>query len=283
MTGAATLIGAFGMSGTALTGLAAVPLTYYLAEGATGAFFDTDLADRQPERSTDAGRRVTYFAEDGQASRRASRWRRSRARPCSVDPTRRLELDGVLDEGHVDHRPAARRRAHDALGRDRLRRAYREGEAELSRTWYFAEGSQGFFQTFLLLTNPVVRGQPRRRAVPARVGAPVQRELSTAPQSRRTIFAGDIPELVNQSFGTMVTFRAPVRPSARCISGRRPSTAATSRRASRARRPTGSWRRARPATFFDLRAAANPGGRARERDADLPPARAAGRSRARGR
>ena len=76
-------------------------------------------------------------------------------------------------------------------------------------TWYFAEGSQGFFQTYLLLGNP--GGTANQTTVRfLREGAPpVTKMFAIAPRSRLTVYAGDIPELVNQSFGIAVTFTQP--------------------------------------------------------------------------
>jgi hypothetical protein len=70
----------------------------------------------------------------------------------------------------------------------------------------FAEGAQGFYQTFFLLTNPSPTANVATLRFLRENGSEVTRTFALAPQSRRTIFAGDIPELVNQSFGTVVTF-----------------------------------------------------------------------------
>ena len=67
-TGAATLLGAVGGGGT-ITGLVAVPMTFFFAEGSTGAFFDTDLLLANPgpiwapviiTYVTDSGRVITH-------------------------------------------------------------------------------------------------------------------------------------------------------------------------------------------------------------------------------
>jgi hypothetical protein len=78
-----------------------------------------------------------------------------------------------------------------------------------STTWYFAEGSQGFFSTFLLLANP------QTSTVTATVdylleGAPkVTRTYDVPALSRRTIDAASDAALVNHSFGMVVTFTQP--------------------------------------------------------------------------
>src|SRR6266542_5835980 len=76
-------------------------------------------------------------------------------------------------------------------------------------TWYFAEGSQGFFHTFLLLANP---GSVENHATVRYLvegGNTVMKSYTLAPTSRLTIDAGAIPELVNRSFGMTVTFPQP--------------------------------------------------------------------------
>jgi hypothetical protein len=76
-------------------------------------------------------------------------------------------------------------------------------------TWHFGEGAQGFFHTYFLLANP----QPSPNVAHVtylREGAgPVTRDFPMLAQSRRTIDAGEDPELLFQSFGTTVTFDQP--------------------------------------------------------------------------
>src|SRR5688500_5624204 len=68
--------------------------------------------------------------------------------------------------------------------------------------WFFAEGSQGsFFSTFVLVINP--------NTMPADVTftffreneAPVVKTFTLASATRLTLGAGDVPELVDRSFG----------------------------------------------------------------------------------
>ena len=78
------------------------------------------------------------------------------------------------------------------------------------RTWYFAEGAQGFFPTYFLLANPHAaanmahvtyfrEGEPRRS----------MRDYPLAPRSRTTIDAGADMRLRDQAFGARVTFDLP--------------------------------------------------------------------------
>jgi hypothetical protein len=76
-------------------------------------------------------------------------------------------------------------------------------------TWYFAEGSQGFFNTYLLLANPNAAASVATVQYLMEDGAPVTRTYDVPGLSRRTIDAGADPELVNRSFGMVVTFTEP--------------------------------------------------------------------------
>ena len=76
----------------------------------------------------------------------------------------------------------------------------------LARTWYFAEGSQGFYDTFFLLTNPTPGPSAVRLRFLLENGTEVIRDDLLLGNSRMTMYAGDIPELVNQAFGAVVTF-----------------------------------------------------------------------------
>ena len=72
--------------------------------------------------------------------------------------------------------------------------------------WYFAEGSQGFFLTYVLLTNPTDAPNRARVRFLVEDGSPVEQEYALAPLSRRTIDCGSIAAIVNRSFGIEVTF-----------------------------------------------------------------------------
>jgi hypothetical protein len=76
-----------------------------------------------------------------------------------------------------------------------------------SSTWYFAEGSQGFFYTYLLLTNPtnaVNRAQVRWLV---EGGSPVVQTVDVQPLARLTIDPANVAGLQNTSFGIEVTFQ----------------------------------------------------------------------------
>ena len=76
-------------------------------------------------------------------------------------------------------------------------------------TWYFAEGSQGFFHTYFLLLNPHAVDTIAHVTYLLEGGAAVQRDYTVTALSRRTIDAGSEPALANRSFGAVVSFDLP--------------------------------------------------------------------------
>jgi hypothetical protein len=76
--------------------------------------------------------------------------------------------------------------------------------------WYFGEGSQGFFDTYILLAN----SNSTAAAVTVRflreVGAPVVKTYLVGATSRMNVYAGAIPELLNTSFSIVVDSNIPI-------------------------------------------------------------------------
>jgi autotransporter-associated beta strand protein len=182
--------------------------TYLLAEGATGTFFTTDVLIANPH-DTPVPARVEFLPVG--------------AAPVSVDITmdplsrktiRIDEIPGLAGaelstEVHsLSGRPllVERTMSWDRSGYG----AHTEHASEgLSTTWYFAEGSQGFFQTYLLLANPhdvdnAATVQYLRTNEP-----PVDRTYALTARSRLTVDISQDAALVNRSFGMVVTFTRP--------------------------------------------------------------------------
>lgn len=203
-TGAARLIGSIG-TGAAVDGLTAMPLTYQFAEGSTGVFFDTDLLILNPTTS-ELPATVTYTTDTGRVITQGLTLPPQARVTVSADAN--TQLGGTAFSSSVNSPlgiPLAVERTMrwDASG---YGMHTEKAVPPQATTWFFAEGSQGFFQTFFLLTNP----QPKPSSVTLRFllesGTQVTRTYPLLAESRLTIYAGDIPELVNQSFGTTVTF-----------------------------------------------------------------------------
>jgi Ca2+-binding RTX toxin-like protein len=184
-------------------------LIYTLAEGATGTFFDTDILIANPT-ATAAPVTITYLKGDGTTVTQNLNIAATSRTTILVDGVAGLETQAEVSATVVstDAVPLVVERTMrwDATGYG----AHTEkATGAPTLNWFFAEGSQGFFQTFLLLANP---GAAANRATVTflREGAtPVTEIFDLLPTSRRTIFAGDIVALRDQSFGIQVVFDAP--------------------------------------------------------------------------
>ena len=76
--------------------------------------------------------------------------------------------------------------------------------------WYFAEGSQGFFSTFLLLANANAQPATVQVSFLTESSGTVVRTFTVAPTARLTIAAGGVPEVVNRSFAMVVDANIPI-------------------------------------------------------------------------
>jgi autotransporter-associated beta strand protein len=179
--------------------------TYYLSEGATGAFFDTDLLIANPNQQT-VDVTVEFYREDGELE----------GFLYHIEPLRRItihvdELEGLESATFstivrsADAMPVIVERTMrwDATGYGAHTEKATSGPA---LTWYFAEGSEGFFRTYLLLANPDF--QPNTATVTyLREGeSSIVRTYDLPANSRYTVQAADDPELRGRSFGMTVTF-----------------------------------------------------------------------------
>ena len=203
-TGAATLIGTIG-TGTGISGLTAMPLSYQFAEGATGTFFDTDLLLANPTTSPVAAT-LTYLTETGRVVTQGLTLGAQSRTTVSADAN--TQLGGTAFSSTVTSHlgvPIAVERTMrwDATGYG----MHTEKAADaLARDWFFAEGAQGFYDTFYLLTNPSPAANVATIRFFLENGTVVTRTYNLTPQSRLTVYAGSIPELVNQAFGAQVSF-----------------------------------------------------------------------------
>jgi Domain of unknown function (DUF4394) len=203
-TGAATLIGTIG-TGTVINGLTAMPLAYQLAEGATGTFFDTDLLLANPT-AAQVPVTITYLTESARVVTSSLLLPPESRTTVSADANTQLG-DTAFSSTVTSHLgvPIAVERTMrwDATG---YGMHTEKAASSLARNWFFAEGAQGFYDTFFLLTNPSPAPNIATLRFFLENGNQVTRTVNLLPQSRVTVWAGSIPELVNQAFGTNVTF-----------------------------------------------------------------------------
>jgi hypothetical protein len=178
-------------------------ITYILAEGATGGFFDTDLLIANPNNAN-APITLTFLKEDGttvvvtrtvlarshmtihvdelqglEATSAATTIRSDNGLPLAVERT--MFWDASRYGGHTD-----------------------AAVAGPSKTWVFGEGAQGFFDTYLLIANPNAQAAGLTLTFLREGEAPFVTTRSVEPRSRLTIHAHEYPELRNRSFGISV-------------------------------------------------------------------------------
>jgi subtilisin-like proprotein convertase family protein len=179
---------------------------YTLSEGATGGFFDLDVTLGNPTGSA-APVTINFLPENsGPVNHSTSVSANGQVQLRVDDLTPGDAISTVVHSTNAVPLAVERTMSWDANGYGG------SGGTALTPNprWLFAEGSQGFFDTFILLAND--------NATPADVsvkyliegGSPVTVPYTLQPHSRRTIFAGDQPEVVNTSFGLDITSNLPI-------------------------------------------------------------------------
>jgi hypothetical protein len=184
-------------------------LSYYLAEGATGTFFDLDLLLANPN-PTPVNITATFLKPLGQGTV-VQHYTLPATSRTTIDVETIAGLEGA-EVSTIVTAPAStpivveRTMRWDATGYG----AHTDkASPSTSAKWYFAEGSQGFFFTYLLLANPHnAANQVTVTYLRENVG-PVTRQYDLDPLERFTVDLGADVDLVNQSFGMEVTFTLP--------------------------------------------------------------------------
>jgi hypothetical protein len=129
------------------------PITYALAEGATGMFFDTDLLLANPN-AVAAPMTITWLLERGGTITDARVLAPTSRTTIKVDEVAGLEsttfsTQVVSTKGHAIAVERTMRWGAGGYG------AHTEKAIDSNApTWYFAEGAAGWFSTYLLLGNP---------------------------------------------------------------------------------------------------------------------------------
>jgi autotransporter-associated beta strand protein len=185
------------------------PLTYYLAEGATGAFFDNDVLIANPYDDA-APITLTFYTQQG-ATISEQRTLPGRSRTTiHVDQIQGLEdaaVSVVVKSESGQPLTVERTMFWDS--------SYYGGHTgtavdQPATRWFFAEAAQGFFDTYVLVTN----ANPFPTDVTVtflREGeTPVVKTIPVEASSRATIGAGAYPELEGRSFGLIVDATQPV-------------------------------------------------------------------------
>jgi autotransporter-associated beta strand protein len=186
--------------------------TSYLAEGATGTFFDTDLLIANPH-AVAVTATITFLPQDAPAQTITRAIEPMTRVTISVDEIPGLEsvaLSTVVASHATTPLVVERTMTWDASAYG----AHTEkATAGAARGWIFAEGSEGgadgFFRTFILLANPDTAPNVATVEYLREGESPLVRTYDLPPLSRVTVTAADDPELVGRSFGTSVVFDRP--------------------------------------------------------------------------
>ena len=185
-------------------------LSYSLAEGATGSFFDLDVAIANPSASP-APVTVTFLREDGSTVSQNFTLAATSRTTVGVDSIVGLEnLGGVSTVVTSTSGVAlvAERTMFWGAGRYG---AHGGSAVDGPRTrWLFAEGSEGFFNTFVLLANPGGTAATATLTFLREGSTPFVRVVNVPATSRVTVAANGIPELVGQSFSIVVDATTPI-------------------------------------------------------------------------
>ncbi len=184
-------------------------LTYLLAEGSTGSFFDLDVLIANPNAQA-APITITFLKENGTTVVQNVNVAATSQLTVHVDQVPGLEGSAVstvvtsnaglpLVVERSMFWDASYYGSHGATAVDGPR-----------TKWYFAEGSQGFFSTFLLLANSGAQPATVTVSFLTETNGTVLRTFQVAPTARLTVSAGLIPELINRSFAMVVDSNVPI-------------------------------------------------------------------------
>jgi autotransporter-associated beta strand protein len=185
------------------------PPTYFLAEGATGEFFDEDVLIANPNTSA-APVTLTFFKDNGQQVVVERTLGPQSHAVVHVDEIPGLEA--AVASVQVVSTSGQRLFVERSMFWDRSSYAGHTGSAldQPSNDWYFAEGATGFFQTFLLIVNPNEAATDVTLTFLRENEAPVVKTLPVGAGSRLTVSAGDFSELRARSFGMAVHATQPI-------------------------------------------------------------------------
>ncbi len=179
---------------------------YTLSEGATGGFFDEDVTMGNPTGAP-APVSIDFLPEHsatvpftGSVSANA---------PLQVHVGDYVPGDSVSTIVHsTDAVPLAVERT---MSWDSTGYGGSGGTAIFPNTrWLFAEGSQGYFDTFVLLANDNATDANVTVKFLVEGGSPVNYPVVVPAHKRLTIYAGDIPSIVNTSFGIDISSTQPI-------------------------------------------------------------------------
>jgi autotransporter-associated beta strand protein len=192
--------------------LTSLTRAYYLSEGATGPFFDTDILLLNPNNVA-APITIKFLPESGQPITMTDTLAPMSRKTLRVDDLPGLEATAFSTVVNSDDAlPLVVERTMQ-WGNGTVGGAYGAHTDKASPgpsfNWYFAEGAQGFFWTYLLLENPSDFNNEATVEYLRENEPPVQRTYVVPPHARYTVNLFDEPEVKNRAFGMTVNFDRP--------------------------------------------------------------------------
>ena len=180
---------------------------YYLSEGATGGFFDTSIDVLKLAPAT-AGIDFSYLPETGPPV--------THSITGSSPPVLRIDAEDHVAGGGFSTVVRSTNAYPLAIERNMFWDDTKYGghggtavDAAATR-WLFAEGAQGFFDTYVLLANDNASAVTATVRFLRESGGPVVITPSLPPHSRTTIWAGAVAGVPGTSFGIDVSATAPI-------------------------------------------------------------------------
>jgi subtilisin-like proprotein convertase family protein len=180
--------------------------TYSFAEGATGVFFDTDITVANPTASN-APLMFDFLPESGGTL------------TLNTSATAQTPLQVSVDAHVANGSPSTVVHSTDGvpLAAERTMIWDVNGYGGHGATsvapatrWLFAEGSQGFFDTYVLLANDNATATDVTVRFLLESGGVVNVPITIPGKTRHTMYAGDVVALRSQSFGIDVTSVLPI-------------------------------------------------------------------------
>jgi hypothetical protein len=186
-----------------------IDLLYYLSEGATGSFFTTDILLANPH-GTVADVTVTFLKSGGGTPIVVSRTLPARSRwtlrANDVEGLEETSFSTIVRSDDALPIAVERTMSWNDTGYGSHTEKATTGP---SKQWFFAEGSQGFFFTYVLLANP----HPEANTATVQYlleGEPaITRTYPLDPESRYTVDVGADEALRGKTFGLTVAFDLP--------------------------------------------------------------------------
>jgi hypothetical protein len=179
---------------------------YTLSEGATGGFFDLDETMANPPGS-DAPVTISFLPEHSAPIPFTTTVHANE--PTQLHVNDLVPGDGVSTIVHsTGSIPLAIERT---MSWDKTGYGGSGGTAiEPDTHWLFAEGSQGYFDTYVLLANDGASDAHVTVKFLVEGGSPVTLPVVVSAHTRKTIYAGDVAAIVNTSFGIDITGDLPI-------------------------------------------------------------------------